>query len=171
MFTSLELETQWTTVAASLIHRSFVRANEIHAYFFLVDCEKTVRTFFGWRQWETHSSIRSKQTSFAKQSLHNELLFWSEPASSQRSERRLFLWHSWTSRTPLTTYSAPLRQQRRETQGYLSNCCQCSTKGGPRATSHSPSTKASSSGVVSRQEHRSKQRHSWLLQITSWLAW
>ena len=112
MFSSLDFETQWTTVAAALVHQKLS-----------LPCRRweSELAMSGWRRWVTHSSVRSKRAFFARQTLRTEFLSWIEQAKSRRSGRLLCFWHNWTSRRPLTTSNTPLRPQR------------CNTKKGIRA--------------------------------------
>ena len=90
MFTSSDIETQSTTVAASLTPKENL---------FRASCRNSNPSLFnrgnccgtsGWRQWATQCATRSKLTSFAKQTRHTEFLFWSEPASSDKSGRPFY---------------------------------------------------------------------------------
>ena len=171
MFTSLDFETQWTTVAASLIptkpfHSKMTELRPISAV-------STMRKLHGnvWLTAMGDTQFNSFQTGFLhKTDASHGLLGEGKRA---REGRLLCSCHSWTSRRPVTTSSTPSQPQHYNRRRYQSSCSRYSTNGGPKTTLQSawrgsPVTNEPLSSGVSSREPQCRLQFWWLFQIMSW---
>ena len=109
MFASLHFETQWTTVAASLIPQETFpqQAVRIQAYSFAVDNEEITRLRLTGKNGRlTFQFIPNRLSSQDRRFTRSFCLGESERVG-EGVKKPSVVWHSWTSKRPSTTYDVP----------------------------------------------------------------
>ena len=122
MLSSLDFETQWTTVAASLTPKkpSPSKLSEFRP----ISSLSTMRKLLGyvWLAVMGDTQFNSFQTGFLRNTDASHRVFVLERASELAREwKTLCSWHSSTSRRPSTTYNTPLQPLLYSTKEFQNN--------------------------------------------------